>query len=123
MIRSKKQIGAETSCLSTRSASRPVHKEECENPYMNKEVKDYLRNTLKKESFYIDVISSILGLTVIILTAVSFYTDRTGLLKAVFVLAFLIMIINAYKGFKLRLPTRYIYAVLSLVMAGMCIYS
>ena len=90
---------------------------------MNRELKAYLKNVLKKESFYIDVLSTILGVIIIVLTAVAFLGDAMGLLKTIFTLALLLVALNVFKGFRVGAPTRYIYAAFALILLGTCIYS
>ncbi len=90
---------------------------------MNREVKNYFLNIIKKESFYIDIISTITGCAVIALTAISFYTGEMRLLKLVFVLALLITLMNSYKSYKISSPMRFVYGVFSVILIGVCIYA
>ena len=90
---------------------------------MSKEFKNYFLNIIKKESFYIDIISMLIGCVIIAVTAVSFYTGEAYLVKVVFALALVITVMNWYKSFKALSPMRYVYAVCSAVLIGMCVYS
>jgi hypothetical protein len=90
---------------------------------MSKEFKNYFLNIIKKESFYIDIISMLIGCVIIAVTAVSFYTGEAYLVKVVFALALVITVMNWYKSFKALSPMRYVYAACSVVLIGMCVYS
>lgn len=90
---------------------------------MKKEYALYLKKYLKEQSFYIDIVSVILGLVIIILSLVAMIGGRTALLKPVFGLSFVLTAINTYKGFLKGTPTRMIYAGFAAVLAIVWIYS
>ncbi len=83
---------------------------------MKKEYIIYLKNYLRRESFYIDILSVILGIAIIVSSLVVIIAGYPPLLKAVFGLSFLLAGINAYKGFRKNAPTRMIYAGSSAVL-------
>ncbi len=90
---------------------------------MSREFKNYFLNIIKKESFYIDIISMLIGCVIIAVTAVSFYAGDASLIKVVFGLALVITLMNWYKGSKALSPMRYVYAACSVILFGMCVYS
>ncbi len=90
---------------------------------MRKEFRAYFLNIIKKESFYIDVLSILAGVAIIALTAVAFFTVNRALLKAVFSVALFLTLINSHKGFREGTPTKMLYLALSVVLLGVCIYS
>ena len=75
---------------------------------MSREFKNYFLNIIKKESFYIDIISMLIGCVIIAVTAVSFYAGDASLIKVVFGLALVITLMNWYKGSKALSPMRYV---------------
>ncbi len=85
---------------------------------MKKSLYIYIMNSIRKKRFYIDCLSLLFSLTIIILTLIAFFGKKYHLFKAEFILAVLICGMNTYKGFKEKTPTRYIYAgflILSLI--------
>ncbi|HAG68898.1 MAG TPA: hypothetical protein DCL38_02880 [Lachnospiraceae bacterium] len=90
---------------------------------MYREAKAYIRNIIRKESFYIDILSTLIGLAVIVLTAVAFIAEAEGLIRVIFILALVLSAMNVYKGFKLCTPTRYIYAVFTVILVFVSVYS
>ena len=83
----------------------------------------YIKNCIKKENFYIDILSTFFAFAIIALSAVAFFKEDKGFFKAIFTLAFLIAGLNTYKGFRSNTPTKMIYAVVCGVLAVVCIYS
>ncbi|MBQ7563436.1 MAG: hypothetical protein IJT16_05545 [Lachnospiraceae bacterium] len=90
---------------------------------MKKEYLLYLKNYLKKESFYIDILSVILGILIIAVALTAVIGNRTSLLKAVFGLSLFVAVINACKGFLKQTPTKLIYAGISVALVIVWIFS
>ncbi len=90
---------------------------------MRNEYTAYIKNSIKKENFYIDIVSTVLALSIIVLSAVAFFKEDKSLFKAIFTVAFIVAGINAFKGFRSNTPTRMIYAAFSGLLIIVCIYS
>ncbi|MCR5735873.1 MAG: hypothetical protein K6G22_14830 [Lachnospiraceae bacterium] len=91
---------------------------------MKKEERSYIRNLVKKEIFYIDLISGILSFIICILTLLIFLNQKlTGLIGYVFSIALLISGLNAYKGYKYNTPTKRMYLLFSVISFAVMIYS
>ena len=90
---------------------------------MRKVILSYLRNSIRQESFYVDILSILLGLTIVVLSVIALIEGDKANLKITFLLALILCVINIYKGFRLKTPTRYIYAVCAGLLAGASVYS
>ena len=90
---------------------------------MSREFKNYILNIIKKESFYIDIISILIGCMIIAVTAVYFYTGDEACVRAVFILALAVTLMNWYKSHKALSPMRHAYAACSVILIVACIYS
>ncbi|MCR5106726.1 MAG: hypothetical protein K6B28_01040 [Lachnospiraceae bacterium] len=92
---------------------------------MRKETLSYIKNIVKKESFHIDLVSVLLAGLICISTAVVLLNDSLmNLIKYIFVMAFILSALNAYKGYKNNAPTKFMYfifAVITLILVILCI--
>ncbi len=90
---------------------------------MRNEYITYIKNSIRKENFYIDILSTVFAFAIIVLTATAFFTENKSFFKAIFTLAFIVSAMNAVKGFRSNTPTKMIYAVFSGILVIACIYS
>ena len=90
---------------------------------MKKEFRFYLKNYLKRESFYIDILSVLLSIAVIAVSLTAVIGNLPGLLKTVFGLTLFLAAINTIRGFLKQTPTRLIYAGATALLTVIWIYS
>lgn len=86
---------------------------------MNTEVWDYLKNLSKKEYFAINLIDSILGVAIIVMGFVALNSGVTMQTYAImFLCGAVMLILNAYKGFKRKNGNRWIFLFIGICFAA-----
>jgi len=86
---------------------------------MKKETKAYIKNVVKNEFFFVDLINVILGIAILVLAALSLFDSDSMLRFAiVFILGTVLMALNCYKCIRKKSILGVVYGVFMLVMAA-----
>ncbi len=86
---------------------------------MKKESKAYIKNVVKNEFFFIDLINVILGIMILVLSALSLFDSGRMLRFAiVFILGTVLMALNCYKCLRKKSFLGVVYGIFMLVLAA-----
>ncbi len=85
---------------------------------MKKETKAYIKNVVKNEFIFIDLINVVLGIAILVLAALSLFDSGSMLRFAImFTLGTVLMALNGYKCLRKRSVLGVIYGIFMLVTA------
>lgn len=85
---------------------------------MKKETKAYIKNVVKNQFFFVDLINVILGITILVLAAMSLFDTSMLRFAIVFILGTVLMALNCYKCIRKKSLLGVIYGIFMLVMAA-----
>jgi len=86
---------------------------------MKKETKAYVKNVIKSEFFFVDLINVILGIAIVALTFLSLlYNGQMIWFSFVFLLGMVLMALNCYKGIRQKTIFSVPFGILAAVMAA-----
>lgn len=89
---------------------------------MRKEVAAYYKNAISSKKFLLDLISMILGIAVIILTVLAFSGEyTTALFPLIFLLGFVLTLLNSWKLMKERKALGIVFFVSSIIFLAMSV--
>lgn len=90
---------------------------------MKKESKNYIKNVMNSENFYVDAATTLLSFVIIgLVIAIFINPAMLYMFRYVFLLTMMTALINVYKGFKGNTATRYMYLVIAIVSLVLTVY-
>lgn len=90
---------------------------------MKKETRNYVKNVMNSENFYVDAATTALSLVIIGMVIFVFLNpEMLYLFSYIFTLASITALINVYKGFKGKSATRYMYLIIASVAIVATVY-